>query len=114
MHIQAETFIELLSLILSGQQLQIPRSPWFSCPGIQSNPVVPSLVSCSVPSSYSAIDCCIDVKLIGRTINARISLDPCTYEIEIGIEKLKIKKSLLDYKWGEKEIFTLQGGLRLQ
>ncbi|VDI06314.1 Hypothetical predicted protein [Mytilus galloprovincialis] len=85
-----------------------------ACPVITGTPALPSTVSCSVASTCSAIDCCMDVKFIGQTINTKISLDPCKYELELKIEALQITKSLLNYKWGEKETFNLQGGIKLQ
>ncbi|VDI43606.1 Hypothetical predicted protein [Mytilus galloprovincialis] len=84
-----------------------------SCPKLVDLPTLPSDVSCYIPESCMAVQCCVDVKPINKTISLHISLDPCVYEMEIAIEALNVKKSLLTYVWGEEEAFSLQGGIKI-
>lgn len=77
-------------------------------------PTLPSVVSCFVPDSCSALVCCLDVPVINKTLRIDISLDSCLYEMKISIEGLNVKKSLLSYTWGEEESFSLQGGMKLK
>ncbi|XP_063420822.1 uncharacterized protein LOC134706043 [Mytilus trossulus] len=77
-------------------------------------PNLPSDVSCFVPDSCSAVECCLGVPVINETIRIAVSLDPCLYEMEISIEGLNVKKSLLSYPWGDEESFSLQGGIKLK
>jgi len=74
----------------------------------------PPSVSCVVPSSCSALSCCVDVDFMSRTINTEIYIDPCTYTLSLTIEKLHVETSLLTYKWGEPSKFSLQGGIALE
>ncbi|XP_071145134.1 uncharacterized protein [Mytilus edulis] len=85
-----------------------------NCSKLVDLPNLPLDVSCHIPESCMAAQCCIDVTPINKTISVNISLDPCVYEIEIAIEALHVKKSLLTYVWGEEETFSLQGGIKLK
>ncbi|VDI08519.1 Hypothetical predicted protein [Mytilus galloprovincialis] len=84
------------------------------CSKLVDLPNLPLDVSCHIPESCMAAQCCIDVTPINKTISVNISLDPCVYEIEIAIEVLHVKKSLLTYVWGEEETLSLQGGIKLK
>jgi hypothetical protein len=57
---------------------------------------------------------CAVMGFIGRNIQATLSLDPCSYEMTIGIETMESTISLLEFKWGVLQYFSLQGGLRLE
>ncbi|VDI03913.1 Hypothetical predicted protein, partial [Mytilus galloprovincialis] len=85
-----------------------------NCSSLTDIPSLPSGVSCFVPESCLAIECCIDVTVIQKSISLEVSLDPCLYEMEIALESLHVKKSLLKYRWGEEGNFFLQGGLKLK
>ncbi|VDH92137.1 Hypothetical predicted protein [Mytilus galloprovincialis] len=85
-----------------------------SCSKLVDLPTLPSDASCYIPESCMAVQCCVDVTPIDKTISLHISLDPCVYEMEISIEALHINKSLLTYVWGEEETFSLQGGFKLK
>ena len=59
----------------------------------------------SVSQDCMSIQACLDVNLedisITKTFSAFVELDPCHYEIRIGIERWKKTYYLIDYKWGE-------------
>ena len=58
-------------------------------------------ILCTITSKCTEINCCLDVSLIGRTIEAFIDLDPCYKTMELGIEAYKTKINLLRYTFGK-------------
>ncbi|VDI33335.1 Hypothetical predicted protein, partial [Mytilus galloprovincialis] len=105
----------LLSPSCSRASDPFNHNAWKSnCSSLTDEPSLPSGVSCFVPESCLAIECCIDVTVIQRSISLKVTLDPCLYEMEIAIESLYVKKSLLKYTWGEEGTFSLQGGIKLK
>ena len=52
-----------------------------------------------------SITACLDVTFkevdITKTFSAFVELDPCNYEIRLGIEKWKRTYYLFNYKWGK-------------
>ena len=58
-------------------------------------------ILCTITSKCTEINCCLDVSLIGRTIEAFIDLDPCYKTLELGIEAYKTKINLLRYTFGK-------------
>ena len=75
---------------------------------------LPDNVSCVIGDTCTDITCCVDVNFLHRTIHIHLSIDPCTYEMTLGLEALQVKKSLVDYKWSEMDSFSLQGGIKLE
>lgn len=70
--------------------------------------VIPSLqngMSCRLLSSCTAVDCCLDVDIIGHSINAVLTLDPCDQRLTIGIENLMFNVSLYDFDWGKFSVY---------
>jgi hypothetical protein len=45
-------------------------------------------MSCYLSETCTAIDCCIDVEQISRSVNVYINLDACNYRLTAGIEKV--------------------------
>ncbi|KAK3612536.1 hypothetical protein CHS0354_024513, partial [Potamilus streckersoni] len=70
-------------------------------------------LSCVIPETCSAIECCLDVDLIGRSFNSHIQLDPCNFLLTVGIENFSFNVSLLDYEWGVEEKLWLGRLIRL-
>ncbi|KAK3612512.1 hypothetical protein CHS0354_024483 [Potamilus streckersoni] len=79
-----------------------------------SFPSITGPVSCYVPDYCTAIDCCIDVRLIDRAFNIFVDLDACNYNLIIGIENYNRTISLLDYEWGKPDQFYLLGVVRIE
>lgn len=51
------------------------------------------------------MDCCLDVDIIGHSINAVLTLDPCDQRLTIGIENLMFNVSLYDFDWGKFSVY---------
>ncbi|XP_048250793.1 uncharacterized protein LOC124111176 [Haliotis rufescens] len=76
-------------------------------------PTLPNSVKCHLAASCSALDCCVNVPLIKRTIQAKFDVDICALEITMSIEKLSYKLSLLQYTWGVAGDFILGSMTRI-
>ncbi|XP_033724553.1 uncharacterized protein LOC117314596 [Pecten maximus] len=78
-----------------------------------SLPSLPSGVSCHIPTSCSGLDCCLKIPLISKFIHVYAHLDPCSYILRLGIEKLSFNISLIDYDFGQEHTFLLQGVFKI-
>ncbi|KAL5015120.1 hypothetical protein ScPMuIL_009390 [Solemya velum] len=70
-------------------------------------------ITCVLSTSCTGVDCCVDIDVLGKAINTFVDLDACAYTMDIGIEKLKFRTSLLGYKWGEMKQIDLFGVFRI-
>ncbi|XP_071123204.1 uncharacterized protein [Mytilus edulis] len=84
------------------------------CPVIMSLPRIHSSITCHVSELCTGMTCCIEVGKIKKTFTAFIMLDYCHMELSIGIERKVFEMSLRQYKWGQKEMFTLMNVIRLE
>ena len=66
-------------------------------------------MNCYVNNNCSRIQCCTDLPLIKRTIESFIEINPCTKEIEIGIENMQYKIGPKEYIWGAYQTFDMNG-----
>lgn len=73
-----------------------PMSSSYSKEDLSGMPIL-----CTITSKCTEINCCLDVSIIGRTIEAFIDLDPCYKTLELGIEAYKTKINLLRYTFGK-------------
>lgn len=85
------------------------------CPvDILSLPSLPSTVTCHLQKSCTAVDCCVEPPLIGRSFQAELSLDTCDFELLVRLENKKVKIPLFFYVWGVEESVGLNGFLNLK
>lgn len=63
--------------------------------------------NCRVSSSCTDIQCCTDMAIIGRTLNYRISVDACALSLNVEIEKFKFELSLINFKFGVPQKFSI-------
>jgi hypothetical protein len=66
-----------------------------------TKPNLQSGISCNLLPSCTGVDCCIDVDIIGHSINAVLKLYPCDQRLTLGIENLVFNVSLYDFDWGK-------------
>lgn len=85
-----------------------------ACPSMPTFNDISSHASCYIPDTCTALDCCIEVDRIKRQLRTYIDIDTCNYKLTVGIEKLYLEYSLVDYQWGKKEKYSLFGLLNLQ
>ena len=83
--------------------IDCPRIP---ASGLES---LPSDMACRLGSSCTDLDCCVNVAQLGFNIHAFVHIDPCTYDIHIGIDQMKYASNLLDYVWGATKKISLNG-----
>lgn len=57
-------------------------------------------LTCLIKDTCTAVSCCMDVDFLQRAFEAYVTIDPCDYYLEVGIEKLKFNISLNDYTFG--------------
>jgi hypothetical protein len=58
-------------------------------------------MSCELLNSCTGVVCCIDVPLINRALQVSLQINQNTQTLQIGIEKLNMTVSLLDFKYGK-------------
>ncbi|XP_076076023.1 uncharacterized protein LOC143046845 [Mytilus galloprovincialis] len=66
-------------------------------------------VVCYIPHTCTSIDCCVNLPGLHRTIHASVDIDTCNYKLTVGIEKVHLEYSLVDYEWGLEEKYNLFG-----
>ncbi|KAL5013968.1 hypothetical protein ScPMuIL_008238, partial [Solemya velum] len=70
-------------------------------------------ITCVLPTTCTGVDCCVDIDVLGKAVNTFVNLDSCTHTLDIGIERLKFRTSLLGYKWGDVKQLDLFGVFRI-
>ncbi|CAG2247494.1 unnamed protein product [Mytilus edulis] len=86
-----------------------------ACPHtIQSTYSLPDNMVCSLSDTCTSVDCCVDIKLLGRSFHIYLDIDPCHYMLTVGIERMRFNKSLLDYSWGSVLAVSLYGVINLE
>ncbi|CAG2233871.1 unnamed protein product [Mytilus edulis] len=63
-------------------------------------PEVEEPVSCLLSSECTYIECCVDVHFIPKSFMFYIHIDPCEYQLTVGIEQFYRNMSLINYRWG--------------
>ncbi|KAJ8320500.1 LOW QUALITY PROTEIN: hypothetical protein KUTeg_002087 [Tegillarca granosa] len=119
----AQELFELLQLkrYLLDPQCQRSAAPYnnsqsgwtIDCPSANIKTNLPSVASCYISDKCSAVDCCVDVPFVNRSIKAFIEINPCDLSVTVGIEKMSLKLMMFDYKLGQKHQFLLQGVFRV-
>ncbi|CAC5409208.1 unnamed protein product [Mytilus coruscus] len=77
-------------------------------------PALSGPASCYIPDYCTGIDCCLDFDYLDLHLNFYLYVDTCNYVIRGGIEKFTFEYQLLDYQWGETQIFTLMDIIYLE
>ncbi|XP_052081234.1 uncharacterized protein LOC127719258 [Mytilus californianus] len=86
-----------------------------ACPHtIQSIYSLPDNMVCSLSDTCTSVECCVDIKLLGRSFHIYLDIDPCHYRLTVGIERMKFNRSLLDYSWGSVLSVSLYGVMNLE
>ncbi|KAK3101942.1 hypothetical protein FSP39_007535 [Pinctada imbricata] len=75
---------------------------------------LPDNITCHIPSSCTAVQCCIDVDIISSTVSTLLSLDPCQQKLTIKIEELTKEDKLYDFTWGTPDYFYLENIFRIE
>lgn len=84
------------------------------CGNIEGTISLPTEVSANIKSDCTTVMFCANMGYISRNIQGTIKLDPCSYEITVGLESMEATESLLVFNWGKSQSFALQGGIRME
>lgn len=76
-------------------------------------PTLSGPLTCQLTDTCTGIQCCVEIKEIGKSIDVFVILDACNYKFAAGIEKLTFNQSLLNYEFGKKESFNLMNVFRV-
>ncbi|KAK3101652.1 hypothetical protein FSP39_005219 [Pinctada imbricata] len=83
------------------------------CGSTLSLQTLPSYAACRLPSYCTGAQCCVDVGLLGRTFDTHVFLDACNHRLSVGLEKLDINITLLDFAFDQWKQYTLSNVLRI-
>jgi len=75
---------------------------------------ISSHAACHIPDRCTAVDCCITLPSFRRNVNVFVDLDSCDYRLSVGIEKIHLNFSLVDYQWGTLQQYSLVGVVSLK
>ncbi|XP_063447892.1 uncharacterized protein LOC134727440 [Mytilus trossulus] len=84
------------------------------CGKLEDSITLPADVSLNIQSDCTSVTMCSNIGYIDKKIQSKVKIDPCTYEITLGIETMDATVSLLHFQWGKPQSFALQGGLRME
>ncbi|XP_060567959.1 uncharacterized protein LOC132726631 [Ruditapes philippinarum] len=74
---------------------------------------IPDFMTCYISESCKSFNCCVDVDFVKRSFSLYAHIDECTQTVTIGIEKFRLRVSLLNYNWGSEEEFSLFGAIKI-
>lgn len=57
-------------------------------------------LTCLIKDTCTSVSCCMDVNFLQRAFETYVTIDPCNYLLEVGIEKLYFNVSLNDFTFG--------------
>ncbi|XP_067658325.1 uncharacterized protein [Haliotis asinina] len=66
-------------------------------------------VNCHLDTDCKAVECCLESKTLGKTIQVSFNIDMCNHYIEGSIEQFMFKVNMPDYRWGERKEMTFNG-----
>ncbi|XP_076085322.1 uncharacterized protein LOC143056122 [Mytilus galloprovincialis] len=84
------------------------------CGKLEDSITLPADVSLNIQSDCTSFTMCSDIGFIDKKIQSTLKLNPCSYEITLGIETMQTTMSLLQFHWGKPQSFALQGGIRME
>ncbi|XP_053390116.1 uncharacterized protein LOC128553035, partial [Mercenaria mercenaria] len=78
------------------------------CPKLTKDlPEIPGSSVCHIATSCTAIDCCINVDYLRRSLHVSFNIDFCNFTIRGNLEKLNFNFNIIDFKWGEQSEETI-------
>ncbi|VDI13107.1 Hypothetical predicted protein, partial [Mytilus galloprovincialis] len=80
---------------------------------IRNLPSLLSNMNCYIDQSCTAVQCCIDVNELGKSLEIGVKIDPCDFRLTVRIEKLSFDVTLYDYMWGKQEYLDLYGVIQI-
>ena len=62
---------------------------------------LPADMNCKFGASCSMLSCCLHSSLLQRNFEVNVTIDPCSLQMTLSIEKLEFDVSLIGYTWGK-------------
>jgi hypothetical protein len=59
------------------------------------------------------VQCCVEVSALTSSFLTTLTINPCTFQMVVGIDQLRFSKNLFDYEWGQEEEVWLYGVVRM-
>ncbi|XP_052806223.1 uncharacterized protein LOC128235441 [Mya arenaria] len=84
------------------------------CPMDISLPTLPEGTQCMLRSDCFFVECCTYLDFIRHDIHTRFHLEPCTFLLNIELEKLSFTINLFEFEFGEEYILRLYGVFALR
>ena len=84
------------------------------CPSI-TLPISPDLLTCQGTEYCTGLQCCIalDIEITQLFLNAWLAIDPCDFELSIGLGTWTYNKTLLPYDWGVEKALNVGNSLQV-
>ncbi|XP_076086913.1 uncharacterized protein LOC143057490 [Mytilus galloprovincialis] len=70
-------------------------------------PDLPDSITCHLDNTCTGFSCCADIEFIDRNVNIFLTIDPCNYKLNIGIEKYQFEFFLMDFEFGIEKQFHI-------
>ncbi|XP_053400990.1 uncharacterized protein LOC123541000 [Mercenaria mercenaria] len=83
-----------------------------NCPYINTK-ILPQILSCTLDSTCSKLECCVSVEAINRNVQFEYDINVCESTVEVSVEKLQLKRSFFDFYWGKPKRLNFGGIVRL-
>lgn len=69
---------------------------------------------CTVSSSCTNLQCCVNIPLLNRTFEVGMELDYSYMSLRVYVEKMTRKQSLIGYQFGREETLSVHGVFKLR
>ena len=84
------------------------------CKQLDTDLQLPDQIQCSIPSHCTALNCCVHVPLIDRSIPVSVDINACVNSASLTIGEYSETVSLLSYEWGTWNKLNLKGVLAIE
>ncbi|VDI45263.1 Hypothetical predicted protein [Mytilus galloprovincialis] len=74
----------------------------------------PEFVTCKIRDSCTSLECCLITGKLGRSFKLFIEIEPCLFQLRLGIEEMTFNMLLFDFEWGQPVEAWLFGLVRMK
>ncbi|XP_071123205.1 uncharacterized protein [Mytilus edulis] len=77
-------------------------------------PLNPEFVTCKIGQDCTSIECCLLAEKLGTSFKIFVEIEPCLFQLRLGIEQMTFSTLLFDFEWGQPVEAWLFGLVRMQ
>ncbi|XP_052067239.1 uncharacterized protein LOC127706622 [Mytilus californianus] len=77
-------------------------------------PKNPEFVTCKIRESCTSLECCLIAGKLGRSFKLFIEIEPCLFQLRLGIEEMTFSLLLFEFEWGQPVEAWLFGLVRMK